>query len=123
MDPASVVLFQKDAGTAKVLISRLSERVSCVHLARTCEEVRPTIARHRAKVLVFDLEDSGLKEVERLHQEFPSVSIVCTHRLADEELWTAALTEGAADVCEPRNTDDVVRAVVREQGRASAAAA
>jgi DNA-binding NtrC family response regulator len=121
MQPASVVLYHKDAGTARTLISRLSEHLPAIHVARTCEEIRPTIARHRAQVLVLDLESSCLKEVERLHHEFPALSIVCTHRLADDELWTAALNQGAADVCEPQNADDIVRAVVREQGRAAAA--
>jgi DNA-binding NtrC family response regulator len=121
MEPASVVLYQKDAGTAMVLIDRLSQHLHSVHLASTCEEIRPTIARHRAKILVLDLENSCLKDVERLHREFPSLSIVCTHRLADEELWMAALTQGAADICEPQKTDDVVRSVMREQSRAAAA--
>ena len=120
MQPASVVLYQKDAGAARTLINELSQRLHAVHLARTSEEIRPTLARHRAEVLILDLENSCLNEVERLHQEFPAVSIVCTHRLADEELWTAAVTQGAADVCEPWNTDDVMRAIVREQGRAAA---
>jgi hypothetical protein len=74
-------------------------------------------------VLVLDLENSCLEEVERLHEEFPALSIVCTHRLADEELWTAALSEGAADICESGNTDDIVRSVLCEQRRALTAAA
>jgi DNA-binding NtrC family response regulator len=121
MLPASVVLYQKDAGTARVLINHLSQHLHSIHLAPTCEEIPTAIARHRAQVLVLDLENSCLNEVERLHQEFPALSIVCTHRLADDELWTAALTQGAADVCEPRNTDDVLRVVMREQDRAAAA--
>jgi len=121
MQPASIVLYQKDAGTAKALIKSLSQHLHAVHLARTCEEIRPTIARHRAQILVLDLENSCLKDIQHLHQEFPALSIVCTHRLADDELWTAALTQGAADVCEPRNTKDVLRSVMREQGRTVAA--
>ena len=123
MTPASVVLYQKDAGTATVLANRLREHLPSVHLARTCDEIRPTIAQHRARVLVLDLENSCLEEVERLHEEFPALSIVCTHRLADEELWTAALSEGAADICESGNTDDIVRSVLCEQRRALTAAA
>lgn len=123
MDPASVVLYQGDAGTAKILANRLSQHLNTVHLARTCEEIRPTIAQHRARVLVLDLENSCLTEVERLHEEFPTLSIVCTHRLADEELWTAALSQGAADICEPGKTEDVVSAVMREQRRAIGVAA
>ena len=121
MQPASVVVYQKDVGTARTLINQLSQHLHAIHLARTCDEIRPSITRHRAQVLILDLENSCLNEVETLHNEFPSLSIVCTHRLADEELWTAALTQGAADVCEPWNTEDVVRAITREQSRAAAA--
>lgn len=121
MEPLSVVLYHNDAGVAQVLANRLSQHVRYVHLARTCEEIRGSIARYRAKVLVLDLENSCLGEVGRLHHEFPGLSIVCTHRLADEELWTEALNQGAADMCEPRNTDDILRSVMRERAQGVAA--
>ena len=120
MQPMSVVVFQNDARTAQVLASGLSQHFQSVHLARDCEEIRPAIAKHRAEVLVLDLETSRSGEVERLHHEFPRLSIVCTHRLADEELWTEALNQGAADICEPRN-DEVVRSVIRERAHRAAA--
>jgi len=121
MKPLSVVLFQTDARTAQILSENLSQHVHCVHLARTCDEIRPHIVRHRAEVLVLDLENCCLSEVKRLHREFPDLSIVCTHRLADEELWTEALTHGAADMCEPRNTDGILRSVMREWAHGVAA--
>jgi DNA-binding NtrC family response regulator len=121
MEPLSVVLYNNDAGVAQALANQLSRHVRPVHLAHSCEEIRPSIARHRAKVLVLDLENSCLTEVGRLHHEFPGLSIVCTHRLADEELWTEALNQGAADMCEPRNTDDILRSVMRERSHGIAA--
>jgi len=120
MEPVSVVLYHNDARTAQVLASGLSQHFNSVHLARDCEEIRPAIARHRAEVLVLDLETSRLSEVQSLHHEFPCLSIVCTHRLADEELWTEAMNQGAADICEPRN-DEVVRSVIRERAHRAAA--
>jgi len=80
-------------------------------LARCYEEVRPALARQNAGALVLDLEASGAGEVGRLHHEFPGLCIVGTHRLADEELWTEALNQGASDICQPRK-DDVVRCVL-----------
>jgi DNA-binding NtrC family response regulator len=121
MQPLNVVLYQGDAGTALTLVSSLSPHVRAVHMARTRDEIRPTIARHRAEVLVLDLETSCLSEVERLHHEFPKLSIVCTHRLADEELWADALQQGASDMCEPRKTDQVVASVLRERVHHAAA--
>lgn len=121
MQPLNVVLYQGDAGTALALVSSLSPYVRAVHMARTRDEIRPTIARHRAEVLVLDLETTCLDEVKHLHREFPGLSIVCTHRLADEELWAEALQQGASDMCEPRRTDEVVASVLREQAHHAAA--
>ena len=120
MQPVSVVLYQNDARTAQLLASGLSQHFQSVHLARSHEEVGPTIARNRAEVLVLDMEKSYWGEVERLHHEFPGLSIVCTHRLADEELWTEALNQGASDICEPRQ-DEVLRSVMRERAHRAVA--
>jgi DNA-binding NtrC family response regulator len=120
MQPVSVVLYQNDPRTAQILATSLSQYFQSVHLARSHEELCPTITRNRAEVLVLDVEKSYRGEVERLHREFPKLSIVCTHRLADEELWTDALNQGAADICEPRQ-DEVVRSIMREQAHRTAA--
>src|SRR5215470_12352648 len=121
MDPINVVLFQNDARTAQVLATNLSRYFPSVYTARKAEDIRPAIARYRAEVLVLDVEASEPGELKRLHQEFPSVSIVCTHRLADDQRWTEALQEGAADMCVPWNSDDVVRSVIRDRTRRDAA--
>jgi DNA-binding NtrC family response regulator len=120
MEPVSVVLYQNDARTAQLLAHCLSQHFQSVHLARSHEELGPAIARNRAEVLVLDMEKSYWGEVERLHKEFPSLAIVCTHRLADEELWTEALNQGASDICEPRQ-DQVVRSVMRERAHRAVA--
>jgi DNA-binding response OmpR family regulator len=112
MEPISIVLYQKDPETAQILASGLSQRFASVRLARSYEEICPEVARHRAEAVVLDLEDFGASAVERLHREFPSLCIVGTHRLADDELWTEALNKGAADICEPRQ-DDVVRSLLQ----------
>jgi DNA-binding NtrC family response regulator len=111
MEPRSVVLYQKDPRTAQNLAVSLSQHFESVHLAQTCQDVSPIVAKHRARALVLDLETSGPSEVERLHHEFPSLCIVGTHRLADDKLWAEAMSLGASDICEPRN-EDVVRSVL-----------
>ena len=120
MAPVNVVLYQYDPRTAQALASSLSQQSLSVHLARNGDELRPAIARNRAEVLVLDMEKFSTKEVEQIHKEFPGLSIVCTHRLADEELWAEALSHGAADVCPPQQ-DEVVRSVMREQAHRVAA--
>ena len=79
---------------------------------RRYEEIGSAIARHRAQAVVLDLETSGPSEVEAFASEFPQLCIVGTHRLADDKLWTEAMSQGASDICEPRN-DEVVRSVVQ----------
>jgi len=111
MEPLSVVLYQNDPGTAQTLAVSLSQHFESVYLARSYDDVRPAVARHRAEALVLDLETSGPGEVERLHREFPGLCIVGTHRLADDKLWAEAMSLGACDICEPRN-GDVVRSVL-----------
>jgi DNA-binding NtrC family response regulator len=112
MQPLSVILYQQDPRTAQTLAVSLSQHFESVHLTRTYQEIRPAVARHRAEIVVLDLETSGPDEVQRLHHEFPDVCIVGTHRLADDKLWTEAMSLGASDICEPRK-DDVVRSIHR----------
>ena len=109
--PQRVVLYQNDPATAKTLAVGLSQHFNSVYLARICEEISPAVARHRAEAVVLDLETSGPGEVKRLHQEFPDLCIVGTHRLADDKLWAEAMSLGASDICEPRNVD-VVRSLL-----------
>jgi DNA-binding NtrC family response regulator len=121
MEPLSVVLYQNNADVAQALASSLTSHFHSVHVARTSVDIRTTIARHRADVLVLDLENSCLNDVQSLIREFPRLSIVCTHRLADEELWAEALRQGARDMCDPERTDDVVRSVLSERSHHAAA--
>ncbi|HEY6303250.1 MAG TPA: hypothetical protein VIX14_09305 [Terriglobales bacterium] len=120
MEPFGVVLYQNDPRTAQTLAVSLSQHFDSVYLAGTYQEVGAAVARHRAEAVVLDLETSGPGEVERLHNEFPGLCIVGTHRLADDQLWTEALSLGASDICEPRN-NDVVRSVLQHLARRLAA--
>jgi len=113
METLKLVVYQNDPRTAQDLAVSLSQHFGPVSLAREYKEIRTTVVRNRADVLVLDLETSRSDEVGRLHKEFPTLCIVGTHRLADEKLWTEALDQGAADVCEPRN-EQVVNSVLRE---------
>ena len=91
----------------------LSLHYHSVHVAASADDLRTAIARHRADVAVVDVEVSCLDEVTRLHREFPGVSIVCTHRVADEEMWTAALNAGASDMCPAFDMQGIVQSAER----------
>ena len=120
MEPLCVVLYQNDPRTAQTLAVSLSHHFDSVYLAGTYQEVRPAVAKHSAEAVVIDLETSGPDEVKRLHREFPDLCIVGTHRLADDQLWTEAMSLGASDICEPRNRD-VVESLLRGLTRRAAA--
>lgn len=121
MEPLSLVVYHNDPRTAQALVVSLSRYFGPVQLVKKYEEVSSAIARQRAEVLVLDLETSHSDAVRYLHQEFPSLCIVATHRLADDHLWTEAMNQGAADVCEPRD-EQVVNSVMRERHHCAAAA-
>jgi DNA-binding NarL/FixJ family response regulator len=123
MQPVSVVVFQSDPRIAQALCSSLSRHFHSVRSASSPEELRATTARYRAEVLIVDIEPSTLLEVEKLHQEFPGVSIVCTHRLADEEMWAAALGVGADDVLPSSDTTAILESALRNAKRTDSAAA
>jgi DNA-binding NarL/FixJ family response regulator len=87
------------------------------------DELQPAILRHRANVVIVDLELSRLSAVEKLRREFPNLSIVCTHRLADEEMWTAVLAAGGDDILTPTDTRGILQSALRNAAAARAAAA
>jgi DNA-binding response OmpR family regulator len=120
METQSVVLYQDDPRTAETLAASLSQHFDSVYLAHSHEEVGPAVAQQRAEALVLDLETSGPDEVQRLHQEFPSLCIVGTHRLADDKLWAEAMSLGASDICEPRN-DQVLYSLLNKRAQPVAA--
>jgi DNA-binding NtrC family response regulator len=123
MQSLTVVLLQGDAGVAQSLVSALSQGFSSVQQVQSVAELRNRIAKHRADVAVLDIETAPLSEVEHLSHDFPGACIVCTHRVADEEMWAAALQAGAVDVCPANDIPCIVRAALGNAGKQRSAAA
>jgi DNA-binding NtrC family response regulator len=113
MQALSIVVFQSDPRLSQSLAGTLSLHYHSVHVAGSADELRTAIARYRAEVAVIDVEASCLDEVKLLHREFPGLSIVCTHRVADEEMWTAALNAGASDMCPAFDMQGIVQSAER----------
>jgi hypothetical protein len=51
-------------------------------------------------LIVLDLELATLHELRMLCVDFPTSQVICTHRLADDAMWTSALNAGAMDFCD-----------------------
>lgn len=123
MKPLTVVVAQCDPKSAESLAASLHSHFKAVHIARDLEEVRRSVPKHRADLLVVDLELASLAQVEELRREMPGTQVVCTHRLADDALWTRALAAGALDCCHTSDIRSIVLAADREHAMARTAAA
>lgn len=119
----SVVLLAKDPQVAQTLAGGLRSVFHAVHVTRSGAELRDKVAKNRPEAVVLDIELSRLTDVASLRREFPSLPIVCTHRIPDEEMWMAALEAGASDVCPADDVKDVLTSVVRNMALARTAAA
>ena len=113
MKPLTLVIAQYDPHNAEALATNLQTHFKRVSLARDLAEVRRAIVQNQADVVVIDLEMAPLSEIDRLHREFSNLDVVCTHRLADERLWTDALNVGAVDCCHPSDIRGIVLAASR----------
>lgn len=122
MQALSVLVFQGDRRVAQALSGVLTEHFSMVHVAESLEELRLLIPRYRTDVAIVDVELVRLAEIERIHREFPGVSLVCTHRVADEEMWATVLNAGASDMCPTYDTRSIVMSTMRQYAQSHAAA-
>ena len=113
MKPLTLVIAQYDPHNAEALATHLQSHFKGVTLAHNLEELRRAILQKQCDVAVVDLEMAPLSEVDRLHREFNNLDVVCTHRLADERLWTDALSAGAVDCCHPSDVRGIVLAASR----------
>lgn len=123
MQPLDVVLLQRDQSAAGRIVSALTGTSASVHQTHSLVELRSAIARYRASIAIVDMEVASISDVEHLSREFPKACLVCTHRLADEGMWTAALSAGAADVCPPSDTTTIMRVALRNRASAQSVAA
>jgi DNA-binding NarL/FixJ family response regulator len=123
MQFSSVVVFQSDAGVAQSLVASLCNSFFSVRAVHSMDELRASIIKQRAEIVIVDMEAISLSGVQHLCREFPRASVVCTHRLADEEMWTSALNAGAADICPPNDTKAVLMAALRNAASLHHAAA
>jgi DNA-binding NarL/FixJ family response regulator len=116
----SIVVLEQDPGVARSLAGGLRPHFS-VHVTESREELRDNVVRNNAEAVVLNIEYWRLSDVENLHRDFPSLSIVCTHRVPDEEMWMAAMEAGASDVCPTDDIANLLTSVLRSTARSAAA--
>lgn len=111
----SVVVFEKDPAVADSLAGGLRSHFSVLSVRRTQshKDLRDNVAQNNPRAIILNIESWPLSAVESLHHDFPDLPIVCTHRVPDEEMWMAALTAGAADMCPSDDVTDVLTSILR----------
>jgi DNA-binding NarL/FixJ family response regulator len=112
MRPLNVVVAQSDSRQAERLAASLYNHFRSVAVARSLEELRDAIPKHRADAAIVDLELVSLPEIETLHDKFRNTAFVCTHRVADEEMWASALAAGASDMCSSADVNGIVNSTL-----------
>lgn len=118
----TVVVLERDPRVARSLAGGLHPHFS-VDVTGSREELRDKVEQNHPEAVVLNIEHWRLTDVESLHREFPKLSIVCTHRIPDEEMWMAALEAGASDVCPSDDVSNVLTSVLRSTGLSRSAAA
>lgn len=123
MQPLNVVILQSSVEVANTLQNSLQSHFNYIHLARSLADAKAAIPKYRAGVVIVDLELVPRSEVEWLRREFPGLCLVCTHRLADEEMWTEMVGAGASDLCYSADSQSIVSAALRSTQAAKSIAA
>jgi DNA-binding response OmpR family regulator len=108
----SIVVLENDPRIAQSLARKLSAHFNAVVLAHSSDELRERISRSKPEAVVLNIENSRLSDVHNLHNDFPSLPIVCLHRVPDEQMWVDALNAGASDVCGAEDARNVVSSVL-----------
>lgn len=119
----SVVVLEGDPKLAQSLAGGLQPHFHSVHLTSSREELRDHVVKKQPQAVIVDIEAWRLTDVASLHRDFPTLPIVCTHRIPDEELWMAAMDAGASDVCPADDVENVATSVLRSMALSRIAAA
>ncbi len=122
MQPLPVVLLQSDPRTVESLVASLYKSFRSVRETPSVSELRSYLQEHPKGIVIMDMEIASTFDVEHLSHDFPEARIICNHRLADEEIWTATLSAGAADCCTSQDTCGILRAALRDEAAARMAA-
>jgi response regulator of citrate/malate metabolism len=113
MQPLNVVIAHGDCVVAESLASQMHGYFRSVAVAPTAEDIRKVIVRTQADAVVVDLEMMDLREIRQLCNDFSQVSVVTTHRVPDEKMWSLSLDAGAVDCCDHHDVKNIIGTIAR----------
>ena len=99
MRPINIVLAHRDPALTEHLVRSIQQQFHLVATTHSLDELRTSVARLRSPLAIVDLELVSFSELAELCREFPATAFVCTHRLADDAMWSQSLSLGAVDCC------------------------
>src|SRR5271169_2354286 len=122
MHRLNIVIAERDPAIADYLFLALDRHFRSIKLTQTFGELRSAIAGRRIHAVVADLETVDLQQLADLNRG-RKLTIVCTHRVPDDQMWTAALEADVFDVCQRDDILAIVDAIRRSLLPANASAA
>lgn len=124
MQSLSILIAQVDDRVGELLATNLRIHFPETRIVRGLRELREKLSRsERPYAVIIDLELVNFQELHEICGWYRDTAVICTHRLADEEMWVAALAAGAADCCAPDDIVGILRAASCMHLRRSAAKA
>ena len=124
MQSLSILIAQADGKVGDLLAANLRTHFREIRIVCSLHELREELSRKgEPYALVVDLELVNFQELHELCGWYLNTEVICTHRLADEEMWVAALDAGAADCCATNDIVGILRAASGVRLRWSAAKA
>jgi DNA-binding NarL/FixJ family response regulator len=100
------------------MAATLSKSFSSIDAIHSIDKLQKSMTEHRPAVVIIDLEMVSMNDVKRLCSDFSDVKVICTHRLADDEMWTQALSAGAVDVCPSFDIGGIANSALRNTAMA-----
>lgn len=123
MRPLSAIVVHKSEAPAHILAESLRQHLRFVTTAASYEDACTQAKLHRAQLMILDLETIALNQITVLLKEIPGITIVCTHRSADDPIFNEVLAAGAADCCLESDIRAIVHAAIRHTGSGTLAEA
>jgi DNA-binding NtrC family response regulator len=112
MQSLSILIAQADARVGELLAASLRTHFRETRVVRGLHELQEKDSQNQEPcAVVVDLELANFQELHEICSRYRSAAVICTHRLADDEMWVAALAAGATDCCTPNDIAGILRAV------------
>ncbi|MGA2961856.1 MAG: hypothetical protein ABSD96_09295 [Candidatus Korobacteraceae bacterium] len=110
MQSLSILIVQADGRVGELLVANLRTHFREIRVVRLHELWEKPFQNQEPYAVVVDLELVNFRELHEICGRYRNSAVICTHRLADDEMWVAALAAGATDCCAPSDIHSILRA-------------